>query len=345
MGRTGKPWTRNGRPGFFATIDGRQVFLALERKEAEREFHRLKLEETPRPVGKYSVPDLVEIYLEEIADQIKPKTYKNYYEALQTWGKDHASIAPKELRAFHLTRWLKKHTEWKQSMRKLQGSIVKMWSAWADGEGYIDGDRLRKARLPESIKRDAADPDELVRIERTITDPYFLAYWVVLYDTGARPGEIASLEASAINWSTSTAVVDGKRGQRIIGVSARSVEWLRAAFAQYPEGPILRTSHGALWSENVRRNHLEKWKARTEPRVDAALTLYHCRHDLYRRWHAAGVADVIISRQMGHTLRGAPSLSLLVGVYAHSDASALALAAQSACQAALTSSKPRSRKA
>lgn len=333
MGRRGHVWPRKGRPGWWCEIAGRQHNLGEDKRAAEKAYHRLRAETSPRASGEYSVPDLVEIYLEDAHARVKPKTYKNYYEALQEFAADHSRIAPADLRAYHLSRWIAGKTKWNPSTRKTQGSAVKIWSAWIFSEDYVDADRLRSARLPESLKREAADPEELIRIEHTITDPYFKALWVVLYDSGARPGEIASLEASSVSWGTSTAVVDGKRGQRVIGLTGRAVEILRSTIASGLEGPILRTSRGALWSENVRRNHMEKWKARCKPAVSDDLTLYHCRHDLYRRWHAAGISDVIISRQMGHTLRGSPSLTLLVGVYAHSDAQALARAAQSACSA------------
>lgn len=58
MGRQSKIWLRRGR-GWHTTVEGRQIFLGHDRKQAQRAFHLLNLGERS-PTQVYSVEHLVD---------------------------------------------------------------------------------------------------------------------------------------------------------------------------------------------------------------------------------------------------------------------------------------------
>lgn len=332
MGRRGKPWHRKGR-GWYATILGKQTFLGHDKREADRAYHLHKLDRAPARPGQHSMHDLIVLYLEWFGSRVakkecSAKTLKSYRDSLKAWQDEYHALKPEDMRAFHVTSWLAKHPGWNPSTCHDRVRHLKIFCDWLEVEGYLDTNRIRRAKAPTPLKREPTAPGNLEAMEAAITDPAFRAFFVVLLDTGARPGEIATLEASRIHWGSSSAVVIGKRGERLIGLTQRAVEILRAAAAERPSGPVLATKRGNPWNENTWARAWQKW-ARIAGCVGPC-TAYHSRHSLHERWHAAGVSDVIISRQMGHTLRGQPSLKLLASTYSHPDGAVLSQAANQA---------------
>ncbi len=186
MGRHGKPWKRKGRPGWFCEIGGVQHSLGTDKRRAELEFHRLRSQSKPITPGKHSLAQLVAIYLHWVKPHIKPVTYSNYYKSLQSWVDAHHDVRPADLRVYHFDQWFAAHPTWGPTQRNSAGRHIKTWSAWAADRDYLDADRLRRGKLPTALKREAAPVEDLERFEAAITDPHFLDYYHVLYDTGVR---------------------------------------------------------------------------------------------------------------------------------------------------------------
>ena len=336
MGRRSTIWKRKGR-GFWTTLHGKQRYLSHDRKEAQRRLNALLASSQPIIPGQFSVAQLVELFLADCQKRVKAgdlstetmKTHKSY---LDRWAESCRRLKPEHLRAYHVQQWIDS-TTWNSTTKATAVSRVKLWSRWCEASGYIDADRLRSARGPQRLTRRAASPDDLDRLERSIGDPSFRDYYHLLYDTGCRPGELEGLRAVDVDFSQAFAAVSGKSGRRIIGLTSRAVSILRKCALTRPEGPLLRTLNGAAWSQSNVKFHWRKWLKVAH--TSTHIVPYHCRHDLYRRWHAAGISDIVISKQMGHSLRGQPHLGVLNAVYAHVDAEPLAQAAQAAEQARL----------
>ena len=325
MARPSRVWLRKGR-GYWSVIAGHQRFLSHNLREAKLRLKEL-LSQTPSKHGEHPLSHLVGLYLADCVTRVKPRTLSRYRDYLERWVAycDRERIAPADLRAYHLRAWLSSRRTWNPSTRNAAGRAVKMWSAFAESEGYLDGNRLRSASLPTPLKRAAADPEDLIRLERAITDDAFRDFYIILYDTGARPGEIAGLTAARVDFTTSTAIVDGKRGERIIGLTPRALEIARRCALVRPEGPLLVNANGEPWTQARQQWAFKKWE---KVAGCGHVVPYHLRHNLWQQWHRLGISDIVISRQLGHTLRGAPHLGLLASTYAHAAAADLAAAAR-----------------
>lgn len=329
MGRKASgPWYRKGRQ-WYAWIDGKQEPLGKDKAAAHKLYHLRKADQRPKAPGRHTIAQLVALFLSDVSGEIKPITYKRYDETLYVWSKEMRAIKPGELRAYHLTEWLTAHTRWNASTKYLKGRIVKIWSSWCESSDYIDADRLRKAKLPRPLRREAADPADLELLDRAITCPRFRDLWEVLYDTGARTSEITTLEAAGCSFKTRSALVNGKTGPRVIGLTARAVSILQRLAAIYPDGPLLRTDAGAVWSSDRCCAHFKKWRRLAKCRIKGRgrITAYSLRHALTPRWRAAGIEELVIAKQLGHTLRGAPTLTLMNSTYGHLNAKDVADAA------------------
>ncbi len=330
MGRRGNIWTRSDRPGWFAWVDGKQMLLGHDRKEAERNYHAIKAAGRPLASSETRVAALVDKYLDWAAGRVRATTWRGYRIVLETWVDRYGHLMAVDVRPWHVTAWLEAHPSWRSpSTHRFNGAIVKIWSSWCRAQGYIDVDRLRGYRLPGIRLRDPAPTGDLERLIAAVTEPCFRDLLVVLYDTGARPGEIMSLDASRIDWRSSTAEVIGKRGKRVIGLTARALAALRRATnaQRTRNGVVLVAPSGEPWTRHAIRRRLDlAEKSANISRV----TPYSFRHDYWARAHAAGVSDVLIAKQLGHV-----NLKMLISRYAHPDKSQLSFGAQQVAEYAL----------
>lgn len=319
MSRRSSIWPRKGR-GYWTTIRKKQIYLSHDKTEAEKEFHRLMLSEEPTRPNSASVHKLVQLYLEEKQAEIKPLTYKLYYDRLADWVNHYGRTKAADLKPMHVTAWLKSHRAWNASTRSTAVGVIKTWSAWCRREGHLDVDRLRDAKAPRAIKRAPANPADLAKLEHTITDRCFRDWFVCAMDTGCRPGELRTLTASRVNWQRETALVIGKTGERVVGLSTRVLAILRRLAKIHPTGPLLVTQKGSEWNDDNRRHYLAKWKKAAG--ITVRIVSYHTRHDLSGRWVAAGIDGLTASAQLGHK-----STSMTLSTYYHPSDASLASAA------------------
>ncbi len=329
MGRKSTVWKRGDR-GYWSTVRGHQRYLGENLKAAKLKLKSLLDANKPQHHSEYTVRQLVDLFLAELADrvaskEISPYTLANLKSTLNRWSEACRRIKPEDLRPLHLKAWCKAHPEWNQSSKSTAVRRVKSWSAWATRDGYLEVNRLRDAVTGDQLKREAADPADLAKIEAAIDRDCFRDFFHVLFDTGCRPGELKTLTASTVDWGLSTAIVRGKSGERAIGLTPRALEILRRCSLARPEGALLRTVTGVDWSPRCIHR---QWKRACRLAGIVDVVPYMLRHDLPRRWIAAGISELLVAKQMGHTSRGLPHIGLLSSTYFHPDAVSLAEAAQ-----------------
>ncbi len=330
MGRIAKPWLRKGR-GWWAVVHGHQRYLGPNLKAAKEKLKVLLASSTPTTHGNYSVSQLVGLFLADCERRISKGemsaatllTHRTY---LLRWAEACRHVKPEHLRVLHLDAWIDSHDDdWNQTTKSTAISRVKRWAAWCKRKGIVDYNHLRDAESPQQLRREAANPADLLRLEAAITCPFFRDWFQVLYDTGCRPGELRKITANDTDLVGCTAQVIGKRGQRVVGLTQRCRDILKRLSLIHPNGPLLRTPNGAEWSQSTIFDHFEKWRTKAGcPTV----TPYHCRHALYTRWHDTGVDDMTIARQLGHQSAGRPHLGLIASTYGHLEGRHLADAAQ-----------------
>jgi integrase/recombinase XerC len=321
MPRPPKLWRRKGRPGWYATLDGRQVNLGDSRAEAEREFHRRKALQQSVPPSKATIGRLVAGYLAWAEPRVKPKTFANYRSYLQSWVNSAGSLQAHRLKPAHVQGWLDAH-EWNGSTTHLALTILRLWAAWCDERGHDLSPAVRKVKKPPMGRRPAVSAEDLQAVLAAIVQPQFRDYATVLLDVGCRPGELSSLDAASIDWATSTATVRGKTGPRLVGLTPRALEILRRQAILHPAGPVFLNSRGNPWT----KESIDSQFARACRRAGIkGIVSYHARHAFWARANKAGLSDIVIAKQLGHA-----NLNMLARHYAAVDPEMLRDAARKA---------------
>ena len=312
--RPAKIWQRTGKPGWYATIAGKKVLLGTDREAAQREFHRLKAAGRPVERGCESVALLVDLSPcarpQATSRRPRSRTHRWY---LQQWvnfagHRPAAGLKPLDVRqhGFDLVQ---------DGMHPLDVWRRRWFVGGRGGVKHKDtltADTLAGARSPRGVPRAAARPEDIAAFLSAVTCPLLRDIAIVLLDTGARPGEIRTLTAGQINWADSTAMVEGKTGPRVISLTGRSLATLANLATLYPTGPLFRNRAGRIWT----RSQLCYRFRVISKRANVYVFPYHFRHDFYRRASKAGVPDLHVMKQLGHT-----DLKMLATRYSHVDSS------------------------
>jgi integrase len=306
--RPAKLWQRKGRPGWFATVNGRQVNFGLDFDEAKKAFHASKASNRPVDRSKLLVGPLVDQYLEAASTEVAATTHTNYAWYLQQWVNFAGYRVASTLRPLDLTAWCKSRPRWNAGTRRTAIEIARRWSRWCKAEGYLDSDPLEGAKLPKVKPREGAAAGAIDAFLSRVTSPTLRDIATVLLDTGARPGELCTLSASQIDFEASTAEVVGKMGKRTISITARALAILRRLADRWPSGPLLRTCYGNPWDASSLNR---QYRAICE-RAGVKVVPYHARHALWARAHRAGVDSIVVAKQLGHV-----NLKQLAKRYAH----------------------------
>ena len=311
MPRPAKLWRRANRPGWWATIGKRKVCLGEDREAAMREYHRLKAAGRPVARSRLTVEALVHLYLEDAVTRLQENTWDTYEQHLRQWVKFAGSKIASELRPYDVKDYLASQVDdegkprWNNTTKHLAVSKIRTWMLWCVEMGYVESDPIAKAKRPKMEDRAIAPPGATEAFLSKYTKPEINDIATVLYDTGARPGELRALTAATIDWESATAVVtNGKTGPHTITIPARSLAILRRLAIDNPEGPIFRNSKGTPWSKN---NLVKRfWRS--------GLTSYQFRHAIWSRARKASVDSIEVARQLGHK-----DLQMLMERYAHAD--------------------------
>ena len=119
----------------------------------------------------------------------------------------------------------------------------------------------------------------------------------VLYETGARPGEVRRLEARHYRPEQGAWVIDatedggnnklGHTGRRrVIYLTPRLIPLVEELNARHPTGPIFPSENGSAFTRKSLL--LRFWKARNRLELPKTISLYGYRHRFATDWLAAG---------------------------------------------------------
>lgn len=161
-----------------------------------------------------------------------------------------------------------------------------------------------KAVIPEDVYRKA------VELATGDLGPLL----VVLWNTGARPGEVRQLTAEQVDWSAGVATLTRhktarKTGKpRLIVFPPAAMEVLERQRERYGTGFLFRHCRGEPFSSV----HLTVRVWCLSKKVGARLTAYGARHSWTCRALEAGVSDTQVAAVLGHT-----STAMVHRHYAH----------------------------
>jgi integrase len=202
--------------------------------------------------------DLLELFDEFLEWTKKHRaagSFRWYQERLQ-WFSDTLKepLTVKDLKPFHVTKWVDAHPEWSESHQR--GCMVAVQRAlyWAEEIGYIDISPIRKLKKPPAGRREQIITEEEYEELLANTRSQELRDLLVMsWHTGARPQETMAIEPRHCELEHHRIVfpkkeAKGKKRFRIIYLNAVAEEIIERLLRDNPEGVLFRNSRGRAWN-------------------------------------------------------------------------------------------------
>jgi hypothetical protein len=208
MPKTGRPWYRRQTDSWYVWLNGKQVMLATGRKNkaaAHARFAEL-LGEPPAGTGRAAptVGELVEAYKSHVKDRIKATTLVSYAVVLASL-KHHLGPRPAEsVVAGDLEGWARRQG-WAAATQRFALTVAGGAFRWAGEAGLLPAEQVGKLSKPPARSRGTEVLIDPALHERLLSvgSPEFRRFIEAVHATGARPGEIARLEAANVVWDGS----------------------------------------------------------------------------------------------------------------------------------------------
>jgi len=127
--------------------------------------------------------------------------------------------------------------------------------------------------------------------------------------TGARPGELAMVNASDFDQKFGSLTLRGKTGERTVAVSTAAAEFLsELARSRIGNAPLLITSIGGRWNKDSWKKPFKEWKKPFKEAVIAAelppeVVLYALRHTAISEMIMGGMDSFLVAKVTGTSVQ------------------------------------------
>ena len=304
--RQQKPWYRASRNAWYVQVDGRKVRLADNEEDAWTAFYRLMHERGRLVVDAdtLSFGELAEQFLEDCQANRKPTTYDWYVRFLDDFDACYQGTVA-NLTPSHVNAWLAKHPDWSPATRR--GGIVAVKRAihWGiKDRRIVKSDPLSALKRPDGGRREVcAGASDLAAIVAE-TDNAFAAFVLAVRETGARPGEVRTIEArqfdaKAGTWTFQPAeCIKRSKRPRVFYLTPAMVVLSSALSEANPTGPMFRNSRSKPWTANAVRCRMRRLRAKGV--IAEGTVVYSFRHGYATDALANGVTTAELAQLMGH---------------------------------------------
>ncbi len=331
MPRQSQPWFWSARKAWYVQLNGKQIRLHEDKREAEHEWHRLMAAEGKldrRQRQRMTVADACEALIAN-SQHHRPATLRLYVEKLGSFAGQFGSRRLDAVQPSEVIRWIAgyqgtrpERKPFGEPSRSLLFRYVKALYKWARDTGILELDPFVRVPNPWRIasrERGMTDDEyELVMMAPRLSDEFKQVVEFV-WNTGIRPGELARLEARHLDAKRPIArfqPTEHKTGtktgkQREIHFPAFLWERLQAYAELYRKGPLLRRANGNVWTS---KEISETWY-RFAKRNGINCVLYQARHRFLTNLGEQGVPLGRVAAIAGHS-----GVDVLLKTYYHPEA-------------------------
>jgi integrase len=236
------------------------------------------------------------------------RTYWWYRSYLQSFCDTYGHLQALKVKPIHVSRWLDANPGWKTSRRCAIVALKRAYN-WADDEGLIDENPLKRVKRPPNKRRERIPTlEERQQILAAIKDEPFREFVFAMQETGARPGEVRKVTAAHFSEEHGTWVLPEhktkkKTGKpRVIYLTPAMIDLTRKLSKQWPEGPIFRgpKRKGCKpYSRNAIRCRFRRLRAKL-PQLKGIVS-YSYRHGFITDALERGVPVATVAELAGHT--------------------------------------------
>ncbi len=335
MRRQPKPWYRASKNAWFIDREGVKVRIGLHPDDLRppkktrkgwdvpplimEAFYR---EMSTRPESipsweKLPLATIADLFLDYAKRHLAKESYTlaRYY--LESFCNANQCALAKDIKPIHVTRWLDDHSTWKGSRHHAVRAIKRVYS-YAEEQGVLEINPLRKLKVPPTnIRTRVLSKKEIDEILKAIRDTAFRNFVEALLETGCRPSEVRTVEASMVDleqgiWEFKThKTVKKTQKSRFVYLTPKMVELSRKLMEKFPEGPLFRGPRKDLpFSRNAVRQRFLRLREKL-PHLKH-FTCYNLRHTFATQALVNGVGVAQVAQLLGHT-----STIMVSRIYGH----------------------------
>lgn len=334
MPRRSQPWFWKARNAWYVQVNGKQVKLHENKKEADREYYRLmaadgKLDQRQRE--RMTVADACEAVLAS-AQSYRVSTRALYDANLGLIAGKFGERKLDSITEAEVSQWIKTLLRKRDSRPLSDSSKANVWAyaklmfAWAKDEGYIARSPFSRMKNHWHIAKRSSPMSEhdyelVMGLPRL--SPRFKELVEFVWRTGCRPGELVQISARHLDPRKMIVRLlpsEHKTGGR--NNLAREIHvppdlWSRLQdYARVrPKGPLFRKKNGNPWT---RPSVTDKW-CKLKIRHGLTSCLYQARHRFATAQLDSGTPIARVAKMMGHT-----SEAIVQTTYYHPDADKMA---------------------
>ncbi|HQR07133.1 MAG TPA: tyrosine-type recombinase/integrase [Gemmatales bacterium] len=313
------PLFRKEKNAWYARINGRRVSLGVSGKDGKKEaydaFYSMKANGIPERVTATTIQNIVDSFLQDGKERLSAGCYRNYRIFGDCLKAAFGDRRTEELTNAKIEAFTRKQCEWSNTYRnQFLGFIVTIYR-WAMRERLIKVNPLGNVQRPPKASRGVQavlTPEEHKALVSQ-ADELFADFLELLWQTGARPSEIAGLTAAQVRQAVNGVIIlsnhkgayRGKQRMLILNDVAIAIVNRRA---DGRTGLLFDGWNGRLTANAIGgriRRLAEKAGIR---RVIA----YGYRHTFATDALSKGVADASVAALLGHT-----STTMLHKHYSH----------------------------
>lgn len=187
------------------------------------------------------------------------RTYDWYFDYLQSFTKFRtaayavATLTIDQLEPIHIYQWTDANPGWKTGKRGAMTAVQRAFT-WAGRAGLLKeiAGRSPIASLekpPQGRREQLVSETEYQNIIALIKDQEFLDLVELSWETGCRPHELFTVEASYVDlpncrWIFPVRLSKGKKFQRVVYLTDKALAISRRVMLKNPEGAMLRHTDG-----------------------------------------------------------------------------------------------------
>jgi integrase len=299
MSRPSGPWFRKSRGMWYTTQDGKQLPLGITQEHDEKgawdALERLLASRRPKPVE--AVAGLVERFLLDAAQRVKPKTLKGYEFYCAAFVAKFANQPVTALQPEQIETDARR-SSWSSSTRHNYLAVVSTVLRF----GGVELSRPLRKPAKESAGAGSVIPEAVYRRMLGHVQGDWCAIIRFLWETGCRPSEASGIEEPMVDWPGKVVRLrDHKtratsKADRIIYLNDAALEVLRWQQERHGGGLLFRGVHGQRFSP---QSFVMKFQ-RLSKRIGHKVTSYAIRHTVATQMLASGESDTIVAAILGH---------------------------------------------
>lgn len=302
-------WPRKRDGMWMTTIGGKQHKLSKDKGEARRMLNKLLGGEKPSNRSDRSgmtTRRLCDNYLTRTRGQKEEESHNVQVQHLKTFCDALGHRDPATLKVYEVEEWLEKKETWSSSTRALFVTIIKAVFNWAEAQGYLAGNPLKKLKRRKTGRRNRVLTDAEKQQIKEACNEDFRDFLMVLEMTGCRPySEAAKLTASDIDFEKARSIREKhktvKKGKRrTIYFPPALLARLKELAERRPTGPLLRNRRGGSWNASNAGQYIRRLCGKLGIK---GVTAYTIRHSFISTALVKGVPVEVVAELAGNSAK------------------------------------------